>query len=258
MPSRGRADTISFVKPLCSLLGMLFFYSVFAQQDVPTPSKTSIAYREYREAYTKPPYGLAKVEGLIKKYKLRDDTSDNPSKLPANVFAKLSLKEQFTYHMIYGESFSQNCDAMPVLAEEEKHIYAYPPGAFQDERSWSEGQHNEMKKHRKVFVPLIKETILSKGRIGCNLKAAILDLEAVELIPSIIEVYKRQRKDHDILSVLMILMKEGKYKPFLESQSFKKLYDESASYQSFLIANKANQDLVMERATAFYKLKMKK
>jgi hypothetical protein len=159
--------------------------------------------------------------------------------------------------MIYGEVSSQNCDAMPTFVDEEKHIYAYPPGAFQDERGWSDAQMAEIKRNRNAFLPLLQQTIL-KGKIGCNLKQAILELEAFELIPTMCEVYKRKRYDHDILSVMMILMKEGKFKPFLESASYKKLYaDEESSYQSFLVANKENQDLIMSRATAFYASKRK-
>ena len=224
------------------------------QDDMAKAGKASEAYRAHRELITKPSFGLAKVEALIKKYKLRDK-EEGP--LPAAEYKKLSSKEKFTYHMIYGEVSSQNCDAMPTFVDEEKHIYAYPPGAFQDERGWSDAQMAEIKRNRNAFLPLLQQTIL-KGKIGCNLKQAILELEAFELIPTMCDVYKRKRYDHDILSVMMTLMKEGKFKPFLESASYKKLYaDEESSYQSFLVANKENQDLIMSRATAFYASKRK-
>ncbi len=226
-------------------------------QEMPEASKTSRAYRTHRETVTKPSFGLAKVEALIKKYKLRD-SSDESAKLPAKEFAKLSTAERFTYHMIFGEAYSQNCDAMPIFVDEEKHIYAFPPSAFQDERGWTEEQLATLKKSRNAFLPLLQKTIL-KGNIGCNLKQAIIELHAYELIPTICDVYKKKRYDHDILSVLMILMKEGKFAPFMESASYKKLYaDEESSYQSFLVANKENQDLIMSRATAYYASKRKK
>ncbi|MEI7575596.1 MAG: hypothetical protein WCK51_01790 [Armatimonadota bacterium] len=224
------------------------------QESMPKTSKASEVYRAHRESLTMPSYGLSKVKALIKKYKLRDKEE---GVLPPGEYKKLSTGERFTYHMIYGEVSSQNCDAMPTFVDEEKHIYAYPPGAFQDERGWSDSQMATIKKNRAVFIPLLKQTILM-GKIGCNLKQAILELNAVELIPTICEVYKRKRYDHDILSVLMILMKEGKYAPFLESASYKKLYaDENASYQSFLVANKENQDLIMSRAMAYHASKKK-
>jgi hypothetical protein len=225
-----------------------------AQDDMAKAGKASEAYRAHRETVTKPSYGLAKVEALIKKYKLRDK-EDGP--LPAAEYKKLSTAERFTYHMIYGEVSSQNCDAMPTFVDEEKHVYAYPPGAFQDERAWSDTQLATINKNKSVFLPLLKATIL-KGKIGCNLKQAILELDAVELIPTICEVYKQKRYDHDILSMLMILMKEGKFKPFMDSASYKKLYaDETSSYQSFLVANRENQDLIISRAMAYYATKKK-
>ncbi len=229
-----------------------------AQDGMPAAGKASEAYRTYRETVTKPSFGLAKVEALIKKYKLRADDSEDGKPLPAAEYAKLSVPERFTYHMIFGENYSQNCDAMPTFVDEEKHVYAYPPGAFQDERSWSDAQMATIKKNRNAFLPLLQQTIL-KGKIGCNLKQAIIELHAYELIPTMCEVYKKKRYDHDILSVLMILMKEGKFAPFLESASYKKLYaDDEASYQSFLVANKENQDLIMSRATAYYASKRKR
>lgn len=241
--------------PAVGTLCLVLATSALAQE-MPEASKASLAYRAFRETLTKPSFGLAKVEALLKKYKLRDSGED--VKLPTKELAKLSTSELFTYHMIFGEGNSQNCDVMPVFVDEEKHIYAYPPSAMQDERGWTEDQIKVMKSKRSAFLPLLKKTILEKGSIGCNLKNAIIELNAVELIPSICDVYKRKRYDHDILSVLMILMKEGKYKPFLESASYKKLYaDEESSYQSFLMANKENQELIMSRAMGYHASKKK-
>ena len=41
--------------------------------------------------------------------------------------------------MIHGESFSQNCDAMPPIQDEHKKIFSYLPDAF-DEFAWSDRQ----------------------------------------------------------------------------------------------------------------------
>ena len=248
-------DSLPMMKRcLMIFCGLAIAGLALGQEEMPKVSKTSEAYRQSRESVTKPSYGLAKIEKLIKKYKLRDK-EDGP--LPAAEYKKLTTAERFTYHMIFGEVSSQNCDAMPTFVDEEKHIYAYPPGAFQDERAWSDTQLATIKKSKSTFLPLLKATIL-KGKIGCNLKQAILELDAVELIPTICEVYKQKRYDHDILSTLMILMKEGKFKPFMDSASYKKLYaDDTSSYQSFLVANRENQDLIMSRAMAYYATKKK-
>lgn len=208
-------------------------------------------YRVYRETPSKPVFGLSKIEALIKKHKLNVDGDD--SKLPDSVYKSLTTSERFTYHMLHGEAYAQNCDAMPVYADEEKRIWGFPPSAFNNERAWSEEQLKTIKANRKAFLPLVVKTMNTRQKLGCNLKQVIIDLNAVELIPDLCAFYKKKRYDHDILSVLMILMKEGKYEPFLKSQSFKKLYSEEASYQAFLVANRENQDLIMSRANDFYK-----
>ena len=243
-----RDRLVSMKRVSVATLCLLIATTALAQDDMAKAGKASEAYRTFREAVSKPSFGLAKVEALIKKYKLRAEDSEDGKPLPAAVYSKLSVAEQFTYHMIFGESYSQNCDAMPTFVDEEKHIYAYPPGAFQDERSWSEAQMKTIKKNRNAFLPLLQQTMI-KGKFGCNLKQAVIELQAYELIPTMCDLYKKKRYDHDILSVLMILMKEGKFAPFMESASYKKLYaDEESSYQSFLVANKENQDLIMSRA----------
>jgi hypothetical protein len=86
-----------------------------------------------------------------------------------------------------------------------------------------------------------------------NLKNAILETNAVELIPDLIGIYRIHNKDHDILTVLMLLMKEGKYPEFMKSTSFTKLYGENANYKAYLQASSANQKLIIDRAMAFYK-----
>jgi hypothetical protein len=73
-----------------------------------------------------------------------------------------------------------------------------------------------------------------------------------KMIPFLIKTYNIDKKDHDILTVLMLLMKENQYKPFLASQSFRKLYGEEASYQAHLELNKANEELILKRAMDFY------
>lgn len=50
----------------------------------------------------------------------------------------------------------------------------------------------------------------------------------------------------------MILMVEGKYKPFMVSASYKKLYGNEDSYKVFIHSNRANQDLILSRVMAFY------
>jgi len=140
---------------------------------------------------------------------------------------------------------------MPPILEEHKKIFGYLPDAF-DEYSWSERQANFMTSNKDSVIALIKESANRSRRLGVNYKMAIVEMNAKEMIPFLISFYKTDKKDHDILTVLMLLMKKSEYKPFMASASFKKLYSEEASYQAYLDFNKANEDLILKRAMDFY------
>jgi hypothetical protein len=88
--------------------------------------------------------------------------------------------------------------------------------------------------------------------VGVNFKQAILEINAIELIPDLIAVYNEKKKDLDLLTVMMQLMKEEEYEPFLLSGAYKKLYADEENYQSYLSYNKANEDLIIKRAMEFY------
>lgn len=240
------------MKKLCTLcLVLLATASVFAQD--PNQIKTSAAskrYAAYRQVETDPPYALSKVKAMVKKIK---EDSEMNRRLPDAAFNAMSFDEKFTYCMIHGEDFSQNCAEMMPIVDEEKKIFGYFPGAFNDEAMWSERQTKFMHDNRARVIAMIRSTMNAKHRVGTNLKSAICELNAVELIPDLITIFNRDHKDLDILTVLMILMKEGKYQPFLDSATFKKLYGPDATGDNFIMANSANRKLTIDRAMAFYK-----
>ena len=219
-------------------------------------TKASAAYHESRFTETAPVYALAKVRKLIKGIKPTKINDDESSlALSAKVFEGLSVQAKFTYCMIHGEVSTQNCDMMPAIVGEENKIFARIPGAFDSEQSWSDRQTSFMEKHRETLIDLIRATIKSQHQVGVNLKHAILELDASSLIPDLVAVYKQtHQRDNDILTVCCLLMKSGKYKPFVTSQSYRKLYgDENASYKSYIEGNDANKALTIQRAMAFYK-----
>jgi hypothetical protein len=54
----------------------------------------------------------------------------------------------------------------------------------------------------------------------------------------------------------MLLMKEAKYRPFVNSGAYRKLYrDAISSYKANIEANPANRKLIIESATAYSKSK---
>jgi hypothetical protein len=220
---------------------------VFGQD--PKPS-AGISYHDYRLKPTVPPYGLARVKAMIQK--IKSDEEDNEA-LTAKEYESLSFREKFTYHMIHAESYSQNCDYIPPPPNEQNKIFAYLPDAF-EEFQWSDRQSTFLATNRDSVIDLMKQSITRSKRVGVNFKQAILEINAKEMIPFLIDVYRKNKtvRDLDILTVFLLLMKENEYEPFLVSGSYRKLYSDESSYQSYLNYNKANEDLIIKRAMDFY------
>ena len=239
---------------LAPLVVNLAAAQMFGEKGVGPASKR---YHAYRFETTEPPFGLSKVKALIKGIKPVKGDEDSMGDVRATAaWGRMTTEERFTYCMLHGEDPSQNCSAMPWIVDEEHKVFAYPAGFFGDE-VWSDRQMAFLRGHRSDVVRLLRETIRARGRVGSNLKDTITYLNTNELIPDLIWAYQRDRKDQDILSVLMLLMREGKYAPFLASSTYKKLYGEGASEGSYLAATEANQKLMFERATAFYRTRVK-
>jgi hypothetical protein len=247
------------MKLILALSFVLFSISAFSQRP-PRKGKErekekesvtqSQAYHELRVKLSVPPYGLEKVQSLIKKIKSDDEGNEV---LNEKEYESLSLREKFTYHMIHAESYSQNCDAMPPIKNEDKKIFPYIADAF-DEAQWSERQTKFLSSHRDSVIAIMRESILRSKRVGVNYKQAVMEVNATELIPDLITIYKENTKvkDLDILSLMMQLMKENEYEPFLMAPSYKKLYAVDASYRAYLNYNPANEALIIKRATEFY------
>ncbi len=229
---------------LCGTLGLQA-----QEEEWKEPSKESQAYHEYRLRESVPPYGLEKVKKIIAAIPTGDEeTLQKPN---SKQYQALSLREKFTYHMIHGESFSQNCDAMPPIQEEQQKLFGYLPDVF-GEYSWSAGQIGFLKNNRDSVMALIKESVGRSKRMGLNYKAALEEINAKEMIPFLVTTYNTDQKDHDILTLLMLLMKNNNYTPFVTAASYRKLYGADASYQAYLDFNKANEALILKRATDFY------
>jgi hypothetical protein len=103
-------------------------------------------------------------------------------------------------------------------------------------------------------VTLMTESIRRSHHIGLNYKKVIVDINATEMIPLLISMYNEKKIDHDILTVLMLLMSKNKYPVFINSVSWQKLYgDPKSNRRGYLDFNTANEQLILQRATDFYK-----
>lgn len=236
-------------------VAMLSSTGLFAQEDNQEwkqASASSQAYSKNRLKNTVPPYGLVKVKAMIAAIKSSGGDNDVYFLVMSpKSYQSLSLREKFTYHMIHAEVESQNCDISAPILDEDLKIFGALPDAF-DEKSWSERQLNFLVSNRDSVLALISESVNRSKRVGLNYKIAIEHINGWEIIPLLIKTYQIDHKDHDILTVLIQLMKKNDYQPFMASASYSKLYGNNSTYRSFINFNQANEDLILSRAEAFY------
>lgn len=220
------------------------------------PSQASSEYGANRKYNSVPPYGLAKVDKIVESLKKKNAVIDEEGdrRPPAKLFQSFTLREKFTYHMIYAESYSQNCDGPPTIYDQDKKIFANLPDSYSED-DWSDRQIKFFHAYKDSVIKFIKEDVTSTNRMGLNYKRVIVEINGTAIIPFLAQLYKKQRKDHDILTVLLLLMENNKYPEFIASISHKKLYDEEVAveyYNRYLVLNTANEDLIMQRAMNFY------
>lgn len=203
-----------------------------------------------------PPYGLDTVIALMSKIEAKDDTSGMDGSIEAldyYVYSSLSLEQKFTYNMLNPENSAQNCDILPEQTDPEHRIFGKLQDAF-GEWFWSDRQLNFFKDYHAEVVKLMKATIDRDKKVGNNFKDVIIEMNATDMIPYLIDVYNRKKKDHYILTVLIELMENNKYPEFINSISHRKLFgkDEYSLNAPYLVYNQANEDLIIKRAMNFY------
>ncbi len=206
-------------------------------------------YSERRMTLTEPKYGLSKVKRLIRKVK---GDSEGNMRLNDKAFNSLGFNEKFTYVMIHGEDFSQNCDVAPIITHEESKIFSHIPDAFSGDMSWSERERDFLNDNRAKVIVLLRKEMNGK-RVGINVKQAIQEINGYELIPDLVSAHQRNKGDLDVLTLLSVLMKEGKYKPFQGTPVYKKLYGDDSNWHTYVASTPSNEKVIVSNATAFAK-----
>ena len=206
----------------------------------------------FRNKISYPPYGLKKINRLIsERRKGKPDEFPPAIVLNQRTYHSLSFREKFTYNMINFESYSQNCSLNFPPFDEGKKIFAYLPRSF-DEFSWSDRQLKFFKDNRDSVIALMGESISREKSVGINYKNVIVDLDAVSLMPLLIRTYDLDRRDHDILTVLSLLMQQSNYKPFVSSDVCKELNAGQESYLKRCVEFKpANAEQILRLAAQF-------
>jgi hypothetical protein len=213
-------------------------------------SAPSMAYANFRLLNTDPPFELTAVKSLIGKYRLDRLREQLPSTAEFN---RLSVPTRFTYTMLVCEDYAQICSGMPIFQGEENFIFAYPPLMDMTGNVWSHRQSAFLKANRHEVVNLIQQTIRIRRKAGLNLKSAIELIGAYELIPDLAKVFAADMRDHDVLTVIMRLMVDGHYGPFLQSKVYKTLYGGfGVNHKSFVFANESNKSTIVNLALGYY------
>ncbi len=232
---------------------ILLLTIIFAIIHTPAHSQMD-AYREFRAQPSVPPYGLSKIKALIAKIKPLSDYDNSDigiSPLPQKDYDALSLREKFTYTMIHPEMYAQNCAIFVPQSNEDQKIFGYLI-SWMNEETWSDRQLQFLVQNRDSVMAIIKESVTRSKRMGVNYKDALVEINAWETIPFLISYYNGNKKDKDIITTLMLLMKKGNYADFLKSKSYKNLYGVADNYESSMAFNKANEELTLQRAQAYY------
>lgn len=203
---------------------------------------------------TIPPYGLEKIKRLATKILQVDDGESGTDSLDIKIYDSLTLREKFTYNVIHPESWSQNCDGLPFQENQAFRIYGTLPDLY-GQFEWSDHQMAFFKDNRDSVQAWMKELVIKSGCIGENFREIIETINATGMIPLLAEMARKETQAHYSLTTLLVLMEKNQYSEYLNSSSYKKLSDHSySSYQHppYLVYNKANEDLIIQRATNFY------
>jgi hypothetical protein len=217
-----------------------------------------------RRLNTEPSFGLQKIKALInsaRDSKLKEmhsskgDTSDIlfifPTPLSEEVYSTLSLREKFTYNMISPESYWQNC-TFTFSSWSDNQIPAQLP-LVSNMYNWSARQIKFFQANKDSIIEFIRLDGQPGRHLGLNDKTVIVYVNATAMIPLLQKCY-RTTKDCQILTALMLLMKDNQYAPFMQSDLFKQLYVGSLHqmYRNATDRNKDNEAFILGQATNFY------
>lgn len=196
-------------------------WPVVAQDMSDAEIQASLRFQKLRERQTLPLTGVAKVRALVAKIKPGDE---GDRALSAKAYNALSVSERFAYVALFPESFSQICDAMMPVPHPEKKLFSHIPSPFTEEYSWSERQMNFLVNQRPAVVKMLRETMKARGHCGANLKGMVWQINGKELIPDLAALYRVNRTDRDLLTLMMLMMNDAKYMPFMGSKLCEDLY----------------------------------
>lgn len=170
------------------------------------------------------------------------------TKAPDSVLLSLSLRQQFVYHMIHPEVYSQMC-GLARRPVDKSRIYARL-GETRDEWKWSSRQRQFLTDHRDSVISWMRTIMREDSTATNNVKDAILLVNGIEMIPEIISWY-RKTGDNDILTVLALLLQQNKDIPFRLTPVYGELYGDDKSYRTFIPWTPGNERMIIGQSKVF-------
>lgn len=185
----------------------------------------------------------------------------NPIKISESDFNSLNAIEHFIHSFYYPEWYVQSCSNFSKSNDSFLRIspfIKYYGGGLR----MSERQRNALIKNRDSILLLIKECIERNGKVYDNFKSVIVSMRLIEIIPTLIETIKNQKriKDPYILSSLCQLMRYD-FDPFINSEIYKILYPKvpigilriRSESDDCIPFTKNNYDKIVDFANDYYK-----
>jgi len=215
-----------------------------AQNTIPA-NKNNYHYRKP----TIPLYGLEKVKHIISQTPGRDGYMNRP--IPQRSYDSLSLTEKFTYAMIHPETYLQNCSFYGELNSQGK-VFGRLSLGF-NENMLSKRQLDFLQAHRDSVLMLIRNSYQANSQMGINFKQTIVAINGWEIIPLLIDYYNKEKKDSDVLCTLMILMKNGYFNKFIESDIYQQLYSKGKRpFYATIDHNPKNAAFILKTAVSYF------
>ncbi|MCW3101812.1 MAG: hypothetical protein JWO09_252 [Bacteroidetes bacterium] len=181
-------------------------------------------------------------------------------KLSEADLASLDVMALVIYAHHFPEQYYQSCSRYSRAADESEKIHSILPrkgeGLTMSFRQWE-----SLKKNRDSVMYIISHCFENEAGISDDYKQTIVNLAGYEAIPTLKKILERQPqklKDTYILTVLMLLMKNDQYAPFIATELYKALYNEEnkdfRKEMTVALTNK-RRDEILALAGAYYELK---
>ncbi len=198
---------------------------------------------------TNPGFGLERVQAFIQQYKNSRESYRNKP-VSQGAYDSLSIREKFTYAMIYPERYLQNCARFTYFFQRGK---LFPRLSFgYNENTLSFRQIQFLKMNRDSVITFLDEIIQQKKSWGINIKQAIIEINGWEFIPAMMTYYRQRPDDTDVLTTFMALMAHDVFSSFTQSEYYNHLYGDPVGYHVTVDADKTTEAFILNTTMAYY------